>query len=198
VTAYAQGEGFDQAFLDDVIKILLANEILTVKLLAKCNPSKLLHVKNGPQVSAGKCSFIVDMVESLKTEAPPEKLAAPEAFNVEEVLERVLNKPAKKLVEVDMTKEMKAVGLFCHFPLSSWPALTPVRQLATWQQSKLTHCGSSFVNADIKKFLPSFCPERVDLDSCEDFDGDMPAQKENAKGKNWKLDFATWLIAFDQ
>jgi hypothetical protein len=72
VTAYAQGEGFDQAFLDDVIKILLANEILTVKLLAKCNPSKLLHVKNGPQVSAGKCSFIVDMVESLKTEAPPE------------------------------------------------------------------------------------------------------------------------------
>ena len=46
--------------------------------------------------------------------------------------------------------------------------------------------------------MPSFCPERIELEGGDEIESDAPAVKENAKGKNWKPDLASWILAFDR
>ena len=45
--------------------ILAANEVKTVKMLAKVDPKKLLSVHDGPKLSEGNRSFITDLVDAL-------------------------------------------------------------------------------------------------------------------------------------
>ena len=198
LTVHAQQDDHEQQFIDDVMRILDANEIKSVKLLAKSCPSKIMSVSSGPRLTEGKRSFLSGVIETLQK--PPPTATERNAINIDEVLTRVCEAhapPVKKLVEIDMGTKMQEAGLSDLFPLDAWPAITPVRQLATWQQAKKKHVGSELVYIEIKKFLPSYCADCISLD-IEVLESDAPAPKDMAKNKLWKLDFASWIIGYDR
>ena len=59
----------------------------------------------------------------------------------------------------------------------------------------LSHVRINFV----VRFLPPFCADRVEVDEMPDQDSDAPAvDKSTKRPKNWKLDFASWLVAYDR
>ena len=153
ITLYAQQDEQDEQFIDDIEKILRANDVTTIKLLGKTDAAGLLHVVNGPKVTAGKRSFIVGMVEHLRE--PEQRSQKSTSENVKELLTRVLDKPAKAtLAEVNMDAQMLKCGLRDLFPLEAWPAITPVRQLATWQAAKVKHVGSKLFSLTSKSICP--------------------------------------------
>ena len=47
------------------------------------------------------------------------------------------------------------------------------------------------------RFLPSICPERVEVEE-KSKDEDAPLESASEKPKNWKLDLASWQLAFDR
>ena len=178
-------DGLEQTFLDEVEQILRANDVTSVKQLARTNPDKLLNVRDGPVATEGKRAFVKELVEKLqeKAEAP----AAPtSAVSLDDALAKVLEaKQPKKLLEVNMQLRMDEVGLGKFFPLDVWPSITPVRQMATWAQNRKRHIGAEYVFVDIKKcdyflvlshvrinfvvrFLPPFCADRVEVDEMPD------------------------------
>lgn len=109
----------------------------------------------------------------------------------------------KQLVHVDMTADMKKHGLFHLYPIDSWPSTMAVREIATWKANRIK-CGAdpkAFVYINLKKFLPSFCPEHLVValtDEDQARNSDASVVDKAAKGHERRLDISSWQMAFDR
>lgn len=101
---------------------------------------------------------------------------------------RVLGKQVKQLPALDMTKAIEECGLANVIPQDNWPPANACRELLR-KVLELEKNGVKrpFVVADLKKFLPSWCPESVPVLETDagDCDG-LPDKYKAVQGKGNK------------
>lgn len=114
---------------------------------------------------------------------------------LQKALLNMLGKPTHELVKVDLAAKLEALGLDRHFPHEMWPDVPAVRELATKIRArKKSGELAPFVFADLKKFLPAFCPEFVKVKITDTMQLGEEAQPKEAK---WRLEVTQWLWAWD-
>ena len=103
----------------------------------------------------------------------------------------------KPLLKINMAEQVEQLGLHEFFGSELWPEAAPVRELLT-KVRNLTGEGFQrpFIFAEMRKFLPVNCPENVPV--LLDEDGAVRTESKPGGKEPRRLDFASWLLAWDR
>jgi len=78
-------------------------------------------------------------------------------LRLQAALMRMVGKPVKELVKVDLDARLRELGLADHFPISTWPPVAAVRELATkvkqLKRMAPDRANDPFANAELKKYV---------------------------------------------
>lgn len=180
----------DGDFVEKVLPLLAEQDITVPAHLAEQNPQAW---KFATPISGGVQHFFREAVRKYNANNPafeegevPEKddheamqLAFMKAFGMPRV---------NKLVEVDLEGELKKLGLADLFPFDFWPQLNAVREL-------MSQKGKPFVCADLRKFLPKYCPEFTPV--VLDDNGAVDHSATSRGPAKRVLEYSTWQMSWD-
>ena len=131
---------------------------------------------------------------------------------------RVAGKPVRELAKVNLPERIGELGLDQFVPVSAWPALPAVRELATkvkaLKRAAPDRTGEPYANCELRKcvgflfgflfglpvvvrirFLPALCKDARPV-VIEEVSGTVTSTGDN--GKYRRLEPWVWLMAFDR
>ena len=132
---------------------------------------------------------------------------------------RVAGKPVRELAKVNLPERIGGLGLDQFLPVSAWPALPAVRELATkvkaLKRAAPDRTGEPYANCDLRKyvgflfgflfalpvvvrirFLPALCKDARPV-VIEEVSG-TATSATSGTGKYRRLEPWVWLMAFDR